>query len=437
MRKILALLLAGTASMSYAESDLISLYNQAVESYPSLIINTNDEKIAQSQAKQGLARLMPNVAGTVTYGASSATGDNDADVRFDEGVMKYKVELTQAIFNLYAIKLYDAFKENVTATKYKTLSTQQTMMVSVAENYFSVLTAKDTVESVNSQLEAVKRQLEQTEQQYEVGLAAITDVLDAQASYDATQVSLIEAEAAYDTALQNFAVLTGQIPDKLKVLPKEVSLPAVENSGVNEWVSVALKTHPDVRSVTQTTKYVEKNYSASKANRLPTLGGSVSYTYSDYMKENPLLRAEDGGVTEVGISLAIPIYTGGQTSAEIMEAGLKYNTALQNLEFTKRNVELAVRQAHRKLTADIANVAAKKKAVESSSKALDATQVGYDVGTRNIVEVLSAQSTLFSSKLSFQTAQYDYLLDILKLKQAAGIITEDDLVSLNNMLVSE
>ncbi|AJQ93920.1 TolC family outer membrane protein [Gynuella sunshinyii] len=437
MRKILALLLAGTASMSYAESDLISLYNQAVESYPSLIINTNDEKIAQSQAKQGLALLMPNVEGSVSYGASSSAGDNDADVRFDKGVMKYKVELTQAIFNLYAIKLYDAFKENVTATKYETLSTQQTMMVSVAENYFSVLTAKDTVESVQSQLEAVKRQLEQTEQQYEVGLAAITDVLDAQASYDATQVSLIEAEATYDTALQNFAVLTGQIPDKLKVLPKEVTLPAVESGSVSEWVSVALKTHPDVRSVTQTAKYVEKSYGANKANRLPTLAGSVSYTYSDYMKENALLGTEDNGVTEVGISLTVPIYTGGKTSAEILEAGLNYNSALQNLELTKRNVELEVRQAHRQLTADIANVAAQKKAVESSSKALDATQVGYEVGTRNIVEVLSAQSTLFSSKLSFQTAQYDYLLDILKLKQAAGVITEDDLVSLNNMLISE
>ena len=436
MRKILALFLAGTASMSYAESDLITLYNEAVKSYPSLNISINDEKVAKSQADQGLALLMPNVTGTAAYSATSATGDNDADVRFDDGAMSYEIEATQAIFNLYAVKLYDAFKENVSATKYSTQVTQQTLMVSVADNYFSVLTAKDTVESVKSQLAAVKRQQEQTEQQYEVGLAAITDVLDAQASYDATQVMLIEAEASYDTALQNFAVLTGRVPSSLKTLPKEVALPEAETSSANEWVEVAFKTHPSILATTQTSKYVEKSFAATKANRLPTVGGSISYTYTDYLNEVPGYY-EDGGTTAVAISVSVPIYTGGQTSAEIVEAGLNYNSALQNLELTKRNVELAVRQAHRQLTADIANVAAKKKAVESSSKALDATQVGYDVGTRNIVEVLAAQSTLYSSKLSYQTAQYDYLLDILKLKQAAGVITSDDLVSLNNLLISE
>jgi len=420
---LLAALLAFITAPVSANSDLLDIWQLSRNSDTSLAVANIQEDISNVQVDQGLARLLPNVSGNSSY---TYSGD-DFNIQWDQGNLVYGLTVAQPLYYQNAFYYYDAFKQKATGRGYLTAAAEQNLMLNVLEHYFNVLRAQDTVKLGEAELRAVERQLEQTEKHYEVGLVAITDVLDAQASHISSKVSLITAQGNHQNSLQALAVLTGELPDSVAALPELIQIPEVDMMTIEQWIQTAESQHPALMAEQKNLDFLTLSKKAKSSERLPTL--DAVYSYSDN-------EASNGGIPTSSFRLGvnIPIYSGGKLSAEVIEAGLSLNAAEQGYEQLRRNIELNLRLVHRKISTDKLNLQALDQAVKSRESALKATEVGYEVGTRNIVEVLNAQRALFAVKLQHRMAQYDLIIDQLKIKQAAGSLSETDLSDLNILL---
>lgn len=444
-----------TASSAIAQDDILTIYKQALESNPDLSIAENNKKISDSQIKQGLGALMPQVGFTARYGtgatdtppapqpaagateptsSGSSSSASEWDIELDQASTTLEFSVSQPLFNYQAIEAYSGFKENAKATELTLNASIMDLMVSVLDSYLNALAAQDNLKLSKSQLKAVERQLEQTEQRYEVGLVAITNVLEARASYDSAKVAVISAETEFDLAVQALSLLTGQVPTSIKVMPEEFQTPKLEVENIQQWISSAFNQNPTILSAQKSAEYAEKLADAQIAERYPTVNAVFSWTQTDNYESFPSDRMDDSRRTSLGIEVRVPLYTGGSISNRILEAGLNHNNALETVENIKRSIELEVRRLVRTVENDKRTIEAQALAVESQKSALKATEVGYEVGTRNIVEVLDAQRRMFEAELGYRLALYNLIEDQIRLKRAAGSLTVDDLEAVNSLL---
>lgn len=419
----------------------MDVYRQALDKDPQLAVQRLNEESAAVQVQSGLSNLLPSVNAQAGWNSSSscnaavaAGADYQLTPDFENcQTASAGVSLSQNIFALAAVDAYEALKLNASRVEIQTEAAVQDLMVRVAEAYVNVLRAQDARDSIAAQLAAVERQFEQTEQRYEVGLVTVTDVMDAQATLDETRVALIQARNSADIALQNLSVLTGEMPDAVLTLGDDLPVTMPEEGGVQAWIDFALENHPDVLAAQQGLASGEKELQARRNNRLPVLSASASVNYSDDPTDGVDFDEKLG--SSIGLSLTVPLYTGGATNAEIVTTGLNNNIAEQNLELLKRNITVQVTNLYRQVQSDVQNIEAQRQVVASRESALEATQVGYEVGTRNIVEVLNAQQALFQARQAYSDARYNYVIDGLQLKEAAGQLTEADLAELEAFLV--
>jgi outer membrane protein len=205
-------------------------------------------------------------------------------------------------------------------------------------------------------------------------------------------------------------------------------------NGQDRWITYALENHPDILAAQKGLESGDRELQARRNNRLPVLSASASVRYADNLSNG--LDFEDRLGSSIGLSLPVPLYTGGATSAQIVIAGLRNNIAEQRLEQLKRQISIQVGIFYRQMRTAAQNIDAQAKVVESVESALQASEVGYEVGTRNIVEVLNAQQAVFAARQGFANARYDYVISGLKLKQAAGQLAESDLDELEQYLVA-
>ena len=422
---IIALLTAST--QLYAKSNLIDLWQMAKQSDTNIATAQYQAEIAEIQIEQGLARLLPTVTGSTSYGVAG----EDLDLDLLDGDFSAGISVNQPVYYRNALYFYDALKERAKASPFSIQIAEQNLMMSVTEAYFSALKAGDRVLLSESELYAVQRQLEQTQKRFEVGLIAQTDVLDAKSSYATAKVNLISAQGALDNSLEALAVIAHTAPGQVARLPDPMVTPSFDDDSVETWVAMANKKHPSLLMDAQNMKYSELNQLSKKSENLPTVSASFSMNNRDLFDSGAPFNYID---TRLSLNVSIPIYDGGARSATIVENGLNMNIALQRTEQTRRNMELSIRQAYRKIQMDTANLEALEQAVISREGALKSTQAGYDVGTRNIVEVLNAQRATYAAKLNHRMVQYDIILGHLKLRQAAGVLSEGDLAAINALL---
>lgn len=433
-----ALALVVTSS-AWAQVSLMDVYRQALDKDPEIAVQRLNQESAAVQVKSGLSNLLPSVNANAGWSASSscnaaAGSDYQLSPDFDNCQSTTAgVSVSQNLFALAAIDAYDALKLNASRVEIQTESAMQDLMVRVAEAYLNVLRAQDARDSIASQLAAVERQFEQTEQRYEVGLVTITDVMDAQATLDETRVALIQARNSADIALQNLSILTGETPDAIMTLGDNLPIEMPADGGVDEWIEFALANHPDVLAAERGLASGEKELRARRNNRLPVLSASASVNYSDDPTDG--LDFDEKLGSQVALNLTIPLYTGGATQADILTSGLNNNIAEQNLELLKRSISVQVANLYRQVQSDVQNIQAQQQVVASRQSALEATEVGYEVGTRNIVEVLNAQQALFQARQAYSEARYNYVFDRLQLKKAAGQLSVADLSGLEAYLV--
>lgn len=425
------------SAAALAQVSLSEVYQQALVNDPTLTIQQLNEETASAQVRSGRSELLPKVNASASYEVSGSC--QGADLQFAPNFdycqsVSARITASQNIFALAAVDAYEALKLNASRAEIETEAGRQNLMVRVAEAYVNVLRAQEARDSSASQLRAVERQFQQTEQRYEVGLVTITDVLDAQATLDQTRVALIRSESQYDIALQNLYVLTGSVPEAVLSLSADFPIVLPEDNAVEEWVAYALNNHPDVLAARKGLESGERELQARRNNRLPVVSANASVNYGENLRNG--LDFEDRVSSSVSLSVSIPLYTGGATQSQIVTTGLRNNIAEQQLELLKRNIRVQVTNLYREVRTSVQNVSAQQQVVRSRESALQATEVGYEVGTRNIVEVLNAQQALFAARQAYANARFDFLLNNLRLKQAAGQLREADLDSIDRFLVA-
>lgn len=452
--RLLALACAGILSSSIANAaTLKEIYQQALD-------NDHRFKAAQAQLKAGeefrkigRSALLPQVGFEASYTQAKRTDNSDQLITQDENgqllsepvwagsdgidsdseTTEYGVSLNQAFFDMSAWSGYKRGQAASDIAHAAFYDAEQQLILRTANAYFDVLRANDALTTRRAEEAALSHQLEQTKQRFEVGLTAITEVHEAQAAYDSATANRLVAEGALGISFEALEVLTGQTHASLSPLVDgfEAAYPAPMER--QEWVDKALENNARLKVEEFTMMQSEEASKESKYEHLPTLYGSVTYGGQNTDDTNGFDPVDNTG-TSVRLTLSVPLYSGGRISATRRQSYYNYVAQKELYNQVKREVVQAARSSHLNVITAVANVKARKQAIVSSQSALEATQAGYDVGTRDLVDVLNAQRALYAAQNEYYDALYSYIIRSLELKQAAGTLNPGDIDQLDQWL---
>lgn len=417
-------------SLSARADTLADIYQSAVKNDPIAAAAKANYLANKETLKQGRAVLMPQlVASSIRVEPSSIEDGNPEKTT-------YMASLSQSLFNVPAWFQFQSAKKMDQVAEAKFATQQQSLIIRVSESYFNVLRAYDNKKTRNAEELAIKRQLEQVSERFEVGLIAITDVHEIQAIYDDATVNSLEANGALDLAFEQLQVLSGTSHNALAGIKDGFVAVNPDPTSADSWVEFALANNFDLQASQLSFEASEQTAKAAKSEHLPKITISADYTKRDI----EAIASAEATITEqtaINLNLTMPIFSGGLTSSKARQSSYQAKAAEQNYIATKRNTMQAARSSHQSAITNAARVNARKQAITSAQSALKATQAGYEVGTRNIVDVLMAQRTLFQAKRNFSNARYDYILSMMRLKQVAGQLSPEDVFELDNWLSPE
>ncbi|MGL6117011.1 TolC family outer membrane protein, partial [Plesiomonas sp.] len=303
----------------------------------------------------------------------------------------------------------------------------------VANAYFGVLRAQDDLTVILAEKKAVYRQLEQTKQRFDVGLVAITDVQDAQAQYDQVIASQITAQNSLDNSLENLREITGNLPNQINILDTK-QFSTQKPLKIDQLMKEADAKNLSLMAARLGQELSRESIRLAESGHLPTLGLQGSLGLTDTTVTQGASPSTHGDNSSVGINLAIPLYSGGRTSSQVKEAEFGFISSSEDLERVYREIQKNVRAAHNNIVASISSIGANEQAVVSAKSALDATEAGYEVGTRTIVDVLNSTRSLYNVNRQLANARYDYLINTLNLQGAIGLLSEQNIQTLNSAL---
>ncbi len=434
LRDIYELALANDAQLKAEEAQYLANLEQEKLTRSALLpqVNANASYTDVDRTQQGLSRDF-QVPGLPII---------DTRTNVDTQTDGWEVSLNQALFDLPAWFTFKSGKEFTKQAEATFAANQQNLIVRVVEAYLLVLRAQDNLEASKASERAFERQLEQSQQRFEVGLIAITDVYEAQAAYDLAGVNRIVDENNVQVALERLSVLTGQQHGNLHVLDKNFKINLPQPADRAAWVDFALENNFNLQAAMHGEEVARQLARANKMQHAPRVSGN--YLYSETDTEGDLSRFPETGLEvppdgsvdldQWQIRLDVPLYTGGAISSNRRRAAQEFNAARENRINLTRNTVTSARSLYMTVVSDASRVAARRQAVISSNSALDATQAGYEVGTRNVVDVLNAQNTLFAAQRDYYNSRYDYIINLLRLKEQAGLLSPEDVIALDSYL---
>ena len=425
--------------------DMLGVYQTAAEQDPIIGAAKAAYAAAKEQLPQARSALLPNVRGSVSTSKNvrefpGAVDTNPASPTFGQSYQGqtyndhgWNAQLRQPLVNVSSWFTVGSASASVKAAEYDLAAQEQDLIVRVVQAYLNILRAQDRLDTTNAEITAVKRQLEQVQQRFDVGLVAITDVLESQAAYDNAVVRGIQAEGDYAITYETLSTLTGQSYDALNRLSD--ALPIVNPDPFDEetWVSAAMSTNHGINSASAQLTAARRDIRAKQAGHLPTVDATVTQAQSVTGGQN-FFGTDTTEQTIYGLQLTVPLYTGGLTRSRARQANATAERAQELLLSQQLNVTRDTRNLYKSVTTDVIRVRARLKAIRSAQSALEATQTGYEVGTRNIVDVLQAQQRLYSSQFDYADSRYNYLLNLMRLKQVAGTLDAEDLKELNSFM---
>jgi len=464
----LSCVVLATSSNLYADN-LLEIYRLAQDSDPTFLASEAGTRASSERVNQSMSGLLPQLSASysISKSSSDSTGvttvigaaDNPLTVDIDESLPRnsasnsdstsdgYSINLRQEIYNHSTWLGLKQSEKRALQSKINHEGVKQSLIVRTAEAYFNVLAAQDSVAFSKAETESVSKELAQTKQRFEVGLIAITDVHEAQSRYDLANANQIASQNGLDNAHELLQQVTGKYHYNLLSLKPEIPLRNPQPENIKEWVERSESNNISIKAASVGLEIAKKSISISQSGHYPTI--DLSASYSDGGRETDSAGTQffgalsDTSVTNsdgnqesssISLNVNIPLYSGGRTNSQVKESKSLYQQAAHNLEAERRRAVSLTRSSYLGTVAAVSSVKALKQAVISSEKSLEATQAGFEVGTRTIVDVLQQTQILFNSKRQYARARYDYVLNILRLKQATGMLTEDDLAQVNKLL---
>lgn len=432
----LAFLLAAAAAAQGA--DLLEVYRQAVGSDAVYAVARAGWAASQEKLPQGRSGLLPSAS------LSASTQYNDREIRFRNPALPtaaepfnsnvFTLSLTQPLYRRQNFVVYEQAKTQLAQADAQFALAAQDLVLRVAQAYFDVLLAQDSVAFAQAQKTAIGQQLEQAKRNFEVGTATITDQHDAQARYDLTVAQEIAAQNDLEIKRRQLAQLIGRAAPALALLGPRLSLTLPEPNRMDQWVAEAVSASLPVLINEAGLAFARQEVERNRGGHHPTLDAFVSYSEASAGSGLQGGSGTDTTTKVIGLQLALPLYQGGLTASRIREAIANEDKARQELENAKRGAELATHQAFLGVTNGVAQVKALQAALISSQSSLDSTRLGLQVGVRTQVDVLNAQQQLSSTRRDLAQATYAYILSLLRLKAAVGKLAEDDLIKINAWL---
>lgn len=424
--------------------DLVGVHDLALKNDPQLQAADFRRQATGENKSIARANLLPQLgaSGRWNWGNSETSVPglelDDSDIETNT----YSADLRQSLYRQANYETLDVARGQITQAEAIYQGVYQDFLLRVSTSYFTVLTFLDGVTFAEAEEKAFKRQYEQAEQRFEVGLTAVTDVHEARASYDNARARAIVARNNLADAKEALRELTGQYFEEYDALQE--SLPLVEPDPINaqEWVDMSLQGNPQVLAARASVDVADANMRLARSGHFPTLDLVAGYTqftnekyvYRDFINGielNTDLQVDDA---TFGLVLDIPLYLGGRVSAQTRQARYLLDATGSDMDAANRAVVRQAQDAYRAVLAGIQEVQAFEQASISAESALEATQAGFEVGTRTIVDVLIAEQRKYQAQRDNSVARHAYILRHLQLKGVAGMLSAEDLIVVNQLL---
>lgn len=432
-------------------ASLLEIYQQALQSDPRIHEAEARRLASLEAAPQARGVLLPQVSFGGEYVTTDLSGTGvDADAMGNFGTFTQDIEsdtvqwqftLQQTLFRWDQIVGLRRADKIVTKAEADREAAQQDLIVRVTLRYFNVLGAEDRLRAVHANRTAIARQLEQAKQRFDVGLIAITDVQESQAAYDQAVADEILAKRQLATAREFLREITGEYVSELSAPSDELPLNTPDPADERSWIDLATAQNLTLISARLDEQLARDEISFQRTGHYPTIdliaeSGERDVDADRSINGLPSLPADsDGSTDSIRVQFNLPLFAGGTTSSRVRESVYLHRASRENLQRVARETERQTRDAYLGVLSEISRVQALAQAVESSRTALEATQAGFDVGTRTIVDVLDSQFALYQAITNHYQSRYDYILNIMRLKEAAGILQVQDLERLDAFLV--
>lgn len=437
MKKTLLSLLIGMGMTSavYADS-LFDVYQQALQNDPATLQSKATKEAAFIDIDKSRAGLLPQIS--LSLSANKSYGDSDSSTN------SARINLSQSIYDRSNWVALDRAELVASRADTTYASAMQNLIVRAVTSYFNTLQAQDDLEFAQAEKRAIERQLEQTKQRFEVGLTAITDVHEAQAQFDTSVAAEISAENAVETNLEALREITGAYYNQLNVLNTQTfsaSMPSPSN--INDWLKLAEERNLQLLASNTSVDIAKFDIKNARAGHYPTVSLNASAASSDN-GSTPIIT--DSGLSStndryntygVGLTVSVPLYSGGRTTANVESAKYSFIADSEERERIHRSVIRSVRSNYNDVKAAISRIKAFEQAVVSAESALKATEAGFDVGTRTIVDVLNSTRNLFDARRNLSRVRYGYVTSMMNLKLAAGTLSEQDIKDIDMGLTAQ
>ena len=443
MKKTLSTLIIAIASaMTSANAqadDLLSVYQQALFNDTTVLSAKAQFDIVKEDIEQARAVLLTKLNLSGQY----QKNDAEQSAFFGGGSVErtnsgYSLNLNMQLYHHDSWLRLGTAKKSAHQSDLNYQVAKQDLIVRVTQAYFNLLSTKDDLEFAQAEKAAIARQLEQTKQRFSVGLTAITDVHEAQAQFDSAVTEEIRAENAIFNAEEALRVITNTYPRNISVLNTKLFSTSTPNpNSADAWQKAAEAKNLDLIAAKVGIDLAKEGISIARAGHYPTLDLSGSYGASKSETDSTIFNTPYLDNQSIGITLNVPIYSGGATQSGVRQAQNRFVLASQDLMSTHRSVVRVTRNAYNTVVATISGIKAFEQSVLSASKALEATEAGFEVGTRTIVDVLDSTRNLYNAKRNLSSTRYAYIQNVLLLKRAGGTITDEDINAINSGLIAE
>ncbi len=476
---LMSLLWAPTTALA---ADLLNVYSLAIKNEPEWSAQRAKYLSNREAEKIGLAGILPqislnarhakvnydvdgnnsstlnnanllNLSVTDTFNCSVDNGIFSGDLTTEEidgfsecatsaqGSVETSFTVTDTAFNvtqpLFRLDRWYGYKQSQAVTDQAEIEyqlAQQELILRVADTYFNTLKAWEQVEFTRNEESAIRKQLRATQKRFQKGLIGSTNVYEAQAIFDLAQSTRFSAENFFRGAVEDLEQMTRQPGIEITPLPTHLPITSPEPDDSEAWVIAARKNNLDLQAAKFAAQAAKHNHRVKKSNHAPTIDFLASFSQSSADGRTSTLDQGDTQSSSIGITLNVPIFSGGGISANERQAKFQMREAEYRVEQISQEVIGNTRKAFRSVVTSVHQIEALNVAIISNQKALEAVEKGYKVGTRNVSEVLQAQRELFSAYKDHSNARYDYILNTLRLKRAAGVLNKEDLSNLNAWL---